>query len=176
MSPRLQNAFRHVWTCSFLKSRLYGNSLLPCSVNIRDAAHFKFGDHLIKLWHDKIACRVLGALHQQRALIRNVSCTLLSGRVRCNGCGTLLCSTDCVGLRPAVPQVRASVRHCHRPLRYASVASLPPSPRALLFVLVRTSEQKFNNFFYGWDVGHCPTSVRETCRVIGDDHIRFLFS
>jgi hypothetical protein len=26
---------------------------------------------LIKLWHDKIACRVLGALHQQRALIRN---------------------------------------------------------------------------------------------------------
>jgi hypothetical protein len=29
-------------------------------------------------------------------------------------------------------QVRASTRHCHRPLRSSSVASLPPSPAAIL--------------------------------------------
>jgi hypothetical protein len=31
------------------------------------------------------------------------------------------------GLRPAVPHVRVSARHCHRPLRPSCVTSLPPS-------------------------------------------------
>jgi hypothetical protein len=41
-----------------------------------------------------------------------VSCTLLSGRARCDRCGTLLCSTDCVRQCP-------SARFC---------AALPRSP------------------------------------------------
>jgi hypothetical protein len=41
-------------------------------VNVRDLGHFKPADHLMKLRHHKIACRILGALHEQRALIRNV--------------------------------------------------------------------------------------------------------
>ena len=48
-------------------------------------------------------------------------------------------------------QVRASARHCHRPLRSSSVASLPPSPAALL------KFKKFNIFFLFsftvWTVG-----------------------
>jgi hypothetical protein len=36
-------------------------------VNIRDDGHFKLGDHLIKMWHDKIGCRVLGA---KRSVLR----------------------------------------------------------------------------------------------------------
>jgi hypothetical protein len=36
-------------------------------VKIRDAGHFKLGDHLIKLLphDDKIGCRVLGVLHEE---------------------------------------------------------------------------------------------------------------
>ncbi len=45
LSPRLQNVFRHVCIGNLIKSHLYGNSLLPCSVNIRDGTHFKFAPH-----------------------------------------------------------------------------------------------------------------------------------
>ena len=66
-----------------------------------------------------------------------VSCTLLSGRARCDRCGTLLCTTDCVRQCP-------SARFC---------AALPPSPTLFFRGITATVPcrslklQKFNNFF-----------------------------
>ncbi len=71
LSARLQNVFLHVWSDSFFKSFMFASTLLRWRVNIRHGRHFKLGDHMINLWHDKIGSRVLRTLHQFRAVIRN---------------------------------------------------------------------------------------------------------
>jgi len=53
-----------VWEAT--ESKQSGGSILEGpskSVSIA-RSHFKLGNHLINLWHDKIGCRVLGALHE----------------------------------------------------------------------------------------------------------------
>ncbi len=49
-------------------------------------------------------------------------------------------------------QVRASARHCHGPLRFSSVTSLPPSPAALLENL--TIVFLFLNGLDGWSLSY----------------------
>ncbi len=97
--------------------------------------------------------------------------TLLSRRVRCDRCGTLLCSTACVRQCPmcallwdtvTVPYALLPWHHCHRPL-------------SLFFCVFLMEQQNFNNFF--WLVGRMVTviQVREVHRILGQGDTRFLF-
>ncbi len=107
--------------------------------------------------------------------------TLLSGHVRCDRCGTLLCISGVLfpayslRLCPAVPHVQTSPWHCHCPLRPSSVTSLTPSPNLSSVSSLRNN--KIWQFFF-WPVGRLVTviQVREVHRVLGQGDTRFFYS
>jgi hypothetical protein len=90
-----------------------------------------------------------------------VSCTLLSGRARCDRCGTLLCSTDCVRQCP-------SARFC---------AALPPSPTLFFRGITATVPCRSFQIWQFFPFGRLVTvyRVREVHRVLGQGDARFLF-
>jgi hypothetical protein len=152
LCPDLQNEFHFLWHDSFLKCFTYGNSLPLCGVNVRDLGHLEPPDHLVKLRHHKIGCRILGVFFLLRiytpALIKvgrrgsqsihfcplrqiKVGSFCFSDPVRRAGCGGLLVSTDCVRWRCAGP------RFC---------VSLSPSPTSFPPRLLGIALKTLNEF------------------------------
>jgi hypothetical protein len=146
-----------VWKSNF-------HNLLRNPLNWPISVLQKFIPHRVKVWRD--CAHNISSFPLTQIPIRGwlafVRCTLLRGRVRCDGCGTILPMTDCV-------------HHCSRSALLHDTSTVPfPSVTYCLQTLNFFLE---NAKFFFWPVGRFVTvmQVWESHGVLGQGDIRFLF-